>query len=537
LSRAVTANADIFVTVNNVPQDPGVAYFVTNLNTLTFTGAPTLGTANITVVYRQYVQAAIAPAANTVTTSAIAANTIQAWQLSPGLFVPLIDLFTANGVGSTFTLSQSPINANSCTVTVNGLLQSSPSNYTVNQNTLIFTSNPAANSVIRCSQGTVVGTGVVPLDGSVSSSKLQSNLILTGNTTFTGNISSPSITVQTINSGTGNNLTLTGNTTFTGNVTVQGGLQVTGNVTTVNYETILYTETANVLTANSVTVSGNITSGNVTATTYYGNVVGTNAILSGTLAVNTAIITYTSSPYFSASSASLVALNNITGNGVVTIGSPSAGVIAPNYSPLVLNGYVPNAYSGTIPTQLVLNSSGADWAHISTVAPQVWQIGTTTSATGLVAGASAMQWNASGYVNFPNNPAFEAWVSGSVSNNSYILFNNIVVNTGSFYNASTGKFTAPIAGTYEFHWGSIGNVASDVYRCNLYKNGGSTISGVSTLETRGATGIQYPAVYRSFLVSLAAGDYVQIYYTADGGTALYSDPSAGYASFGGRLVG
>lgn len=183
LSRAVTANSDIFVTVGNVPQDPGVAYYVTDLYTLKFTGAPVSGSGNIVVTYRNLVQSGIAPAANSVTTSAIAANTVQYWQLAPSLLTPIVDTFTANGATLTFTLSQAAISANSCQVTVNGIVQNSPVNYSVNGTTLAFTSNPAAGSIVRVQQGSLTGTGVTPVDGSVTSAKLASNLQAPG--TFT----------------------------------------------------------------------------------------------------------------------------------------------------------------------------------------------------------------------------------------------------------------------------------------------------------------------------------------------------------------
>ena len=201
LTRAVSSNSDIFVTVNNVPQDPGVAYYVNDLYSLVFTGAPSSGSGNITVTYRQYVQAGLAPAANTVTTSSIAANTIQFWQLSSGLLSPLVDVFTANGATATFTLQQSPISANSCTVTVNGLLQTSPANYSTNSNILTFTSNPANGSVVRCQQGSLTGTGVTPLDGSVTNSKLASNLTLTGTTKITDNGVNAALTVTQTGAG------------------------------------------------------------------------------------------------------------------------------------------------------------------------------------------------------------------------------------------------------------------------------------------------------------------------------------------------
>jgi hypothetical protein len=82
LTRSVSANADIFVTVNNVPQDPGVAYYVTDLNTLTFTSAPSSVANNIVIVYRNFVQTGLALGANTVTSFTIAPGAVQAYQIS-----------------------------------------------------------------------------------------------------------------------------------------------------------------------------------------------------------------------------------------------------------------------------------------------------------------------------------------------------------------------------------------------------------------------------------------------------------------------
>jgi hypothetical protein len=178
LSRSVSANSDIQVVVNNVIQDPGVAYFVTNLNTLTFTSPPSAAYPNnISVVYRQFVQTGIAPGANTVTMSAIAANTIQPWQLSNSLLTPVVDIFTANGTGTTFVMSAIPPSANSVAVTLNGLTQSSPIHYSVNGNVITFTSAPAGNSLIKTVQQSMVGSSIVPVDGSVTTSKYAPNSI------------------------------------------------------------------------------------------------------------------------------------------------------------------------------------------------------------------------------------------------------------------------------------------------------------------------------------------------------------------------
>ena len=95
LTRSVSANADIFVTVNNVPQDPGVAYYVTDLNTLTFTSAPSAVANNIVVVYRNFVQTGLALGANTVTSFTIAPGAVQAYQISSVSNTSISGLITA----------------------------------------------------------------------------------------------------------------------------------------------------------------------------------------------------------------------------------------------------------------------------------------------------------------------------------------------------------------------------------------------------------------------------------------------------------
>ena len=76
LSRAVYNASDIEVLVNNVQQDPYEAYTVNGTNTLTFTEAPSSGTGNIIVTYRNYTISKFVPGENTVTASSIADGTI-----------------------------------------------------------------------------------------------------------------------------------------------------------------------------------------------------------------------------------------------------------------------------------------------------------------------------------------------------------------------------------------------------------------------------------------------------------------------------
>ena len=164
-------------------QDPGVAYYIVNnpgsSTQLAFTGTPSVGTGNIAVIYRQFINASLGVSANSITAQSIAANTIQAYHLSSGLLNPIVNTFIGDNITTSFTLSQPALSANSCLVTVNGITQNYPVNYSVNGTTLTFTSAPATSSVIRCSQQSIISTGVVPIDGSITTSKYAANSIPT----------------------------------------------------------------------------------------------------------------------------------------------------------------------------------------------------------------------------------------------------------------------------------------------------------------------------------------------------------------------
>ena len=68
LSRPVASVAQVQVVVNNVAQNPTDAYTVLN-NTITFTGAPSIGTNNIYVQYTSPITQVIQPGAGTVTSN------------------------------------------------------------------------------------------------------------------------------------------------------------------------------------------------------------------------------------------------------------------------------------------------------------------------------------------------------------------------------------------------------------------------------------------------------------------------------------
>jgi hypothetical protein len=137
LLRQVVSPTDVEVFVENVRQEPVTAYSIVNGNTLTFTEAPQTGTNNIYVIYRGSGVSNYAFVPDGSISYAKLANNIRQFN---------VDNFSANGTGTTYTLSETPATANTVMVAIDGVVQTPPSNYSVSGTTLILTSAPAASA-------------------------------------------------------------------------------------------------------------------------------------------------------------------------------------------------------------------------------------------------------------------------------------------------------------------------------------------------------------------------------------------------------
>lgn len=140
-----------------------------------------------------------------------------------------------------------------------------------------------------------------------------------------------------------------------------------------------------------------------------------------------------------------------------------------------------------------------------------------------------------GYVTKSNQPRFYVYGASGTSGTSAQdwIFPSTYVNVGSNYNTSTGRFTAPIAGSYVFFWSNIGNTTNTVYRYQLRKNG-SPVDDIH-LRLANSSGEYRDNGDRQAMINLAYGDYVYIYFYSDNGTASYT--AGQYPTFGGYLVG
>ena len=141
LVRQVVSPTDIDVYVENVKQEPTVAYSVSGY-TLNFTEAPNTGTNNVYVIYRASATSNYAYVPDGSITYAKLANNIKQFT---------VDTFTANGTGSTVALTEAPASANAVIVSVDGVIQTAPTNYTLSGSTITFTGVPesGANVVVK----------------------------------------------------------------------------------------------------------------------------------------------------------------------------------------------------------------------------------------------------------------------------------------------------------------------------------------------------------------------------------------------------
>ena len=149
-----------------------------------------------------------------------------------------------------------------------------------------------------------------------------------------------------------------------------------------------------------------------------------------------------------------------------------------------------------------------------------------------------MKIDSSGRITKPSQPVFSAYRDSSAAEGltGTIVFNATRSNVGSHYNTSTGKFTAPVTGNYQFNLVALGATS-----------GGAALNGEAVYATlyhetdsanlvrsyvSGQTG--YPNLSFSTTQPLDANDVVRI---DVGGAGVYSDGADIWLVFSGFLIG
>lgn len=175
LTRSVSKATDIEVFVENVQQEPLIAYDAVGTS-LTFTGAPPSGTNNVYVVYRNFdFGAQLSVPDGSITYSKLANN----------IRIFTTDNLTPNGNNTVFTLTEAPADANTVMVTVDGVMQRAPVHYTTSGSTITFTSSPPAGSNVHVRHlGFRTSTTVT----AIAPNSIITTPTISGNLTMTGSI-------------------------------------------------------------------------------------------------------------------------------------------------------------------------------------------------------------------------------------------------------------------------------------------------------------------------------------------------------------
>jgi len=234
-------NADnIMVVVNNVIQEPVAAYTIKedangNPRVLDFGTGNVLSTTDECYVQHRGVGTLnMTPAAGSVNAAALQDN------LKSGNVDSFTGAGSVSGGNSSFTLTETPLNAQSISVFVNGVYQKPTTNYTVSGTTLTFVGATSGSDEIDVHHHTIRTTVTHVADGSVTSGKLDTNIQVAGTLGVTG------ASTLTGNTTVGGTLGVTGTSTLTGNVTAGGNLTVTGNLTVNGTQTTINTATLDV---------------------------------------------------------------------------------------------------------------------------------------------------------------------------------------------------------------------------------------------------------------------------------------------------
>ena len=148
----------------------------------------------------------------------------------------------------------------------------------------------------------------------------------------------------------------------------------------------------------------------------------------------------------------------------------------------------------------------------------------------------------------PTLPIFFAWRSTSFTlNQTYttLVYDKVDINVGNHYDNTTGIFTVPQTGIYEFGYTAIGSSTTTTYRYRLAKDGVTNFDtqhgGVGYYTHRmgqAGTGTEYAtnSEYSPY-VSLTAGDKMSVMIYVDSGTQTgYATVDYRYTYFKGRLV-
>jgi hypothetical protein len=171
------------------------------------------------------------------------------------------------------------------------------------------------------------------------------------------------------------------------------------------------------------------------------------------------------------------------------------------------------------------------------------QLGSTTAhpVSFVTSDTERMRIDSSGRVTMPYQPAFRASYVGTnggtntVGVNAVVPFNTVATNIGNHFSTSTNRFTAPVAGHYQFNFIGFaynnGLIPAGTSTTVVLNRNGTTLAILNYDYVLNSAG--YNSLSAGHTVYLDAGDYVEMFGTA----GIYVDGSGHYTQFSGYLIG
>ena len=125
-----------------------------------------------------------------------------------------------------------------------------------------------------------------------------------------------------------------------------------------------------------------------------------------------------------------------------------------------------------------------------------------------------LKMDSAGRVTMPYQPhARVSRNTGAIPGGSVIVFNYADENTAGVYNASNGRFTAPVAGRYLFAHGMFSQNGYNAYLA--WRVNGTVIA--TTYDNNS----NYDSVAGSIVLSMSAGDYADLFVVAGASYQIY----------------
>ena len=145
-----------------------------------------------------------------------------------------------------------------------------------------------------------------------------------------------------------------------------------------------------------------------------------------------------------------------------------------------------------------------------------------------------MRINENGYMTKPNQPMFAVNTITNTTTGSVVNFTGVVTNVGSHWSNANNRFTAPVAGFYQFNFTVFTSrtTATGDFYWDLRVNGTTRLRAYSSKN--GSTN-GHCQVMASEAIGLSANQYVELYYVTGPGS-VGMEASGNHNRFSGFLI-